>query len=105
MIKDKKRDKINSQRYASCELGDEKAERLPSLKKYSTISNKKDEHFDKYYIVPNLRYKIKSINPKNSPLGYQDETYVYKNMHNNNFWNWSHPLDGFKLRPEKNSIG
>jgi hypothetical protein len=75
------------------------------LKKYSTISSKKDEHFDKYYIVPNLRYKVKNKNPKSDPEGYQDETYIYKNMHNNNFWNWVHPLDVYKLRPERNSIG
>ena len=69
-------------------------------KKYSTVSTKRDEHFDKYYILPSLRYKHKNQNPKNNPESYQDETFIYKNMHNSNFWNWVHPLDAFKLKKE-----
>jgi len=43
-----------------------------STKKYSIVSTKRDEHFDKYYILPRLRYKHKNQNPKNNPENYQD---------------------------------
>ena len=62
------------------------------------------DNFDRYYIHPTLRYKLKNENPKSNPESYLDETFIYKNLHNQNFWNWAHPLDVFQLKSEKNHL-
>ncbi len=97
--------KVNSFRENSTSLYSPRVERIKA-KKYTTINarNPKDNNFDKYYILPSLRYKNKNQNPKNNPECYQDQTFIYKNMHNSNFWNWVHPLDVFKLRKQKNML-
>jgi hypothetical protein len=40
-----------------------------------------------------MRYRPREENPKNSPDKYEDETYIYKNLHNHRYWNWNHPLE------------
>ena len=64
----------------------------------NTKKIKTKDNFNRYYIHPALRYKLKNENPKANPENYLDETFIYKNLHNQNFWNWAHPLDVFQLK-------
>lgn len=61
-----------------------------------TRSLQKDQHFDKYYIDPELRYRRKVENPRRRDC--HDPAYIYNNLHNHIFWNWAHPLDPYRLR-------
>ena len=72
---------------------------LSSLPKLRSKSHRLTKNFDKYYINPLLRYKEKVDNPKEKKDACLDETYIYKNLHNFDFWNWAHPLDDYKLKP------
>lgn len=81
--------------------------RLPSLhpKTIERESTPKPSNFDKYYIQPGLRYRRRKDNPKKNPENYEDETFIYKNLHNPDFWNWVHPLHSEHIQPrEKNSL-
>ena len=66
------------------------------------MGNKGD--FNKYYISPNKRYKTKTDNPKNKITAYENEDYVYNNLHNYDFWNWVHPLDEYQLKKRNRNI-
>lgn len=49
--------------------------------------------YNKWYIDPKLRYMKKEENPKNNIRAYADQQYIYKNLHNQVFWDWEHPFD------------
>ena len=70
----------------------------PVLAKSGEKNKKKIDNFDRYYIHPTRRYKLKNENPKANPENYNDETFIYKNLHNQNFWNWVHPLDAYQIK-------
>ena len=59
----------------------------------SPKKQEKDIAYNKWYILPELRYKNKSENPKNDKAILNDENYVYKNLRNHEFWNWIHPFE------------
>lgn len=63
----------------------------------------KNQNFNKYYIDPELRYRQKLDNPKEIIDNYYDQTYIYNNLHNYQFWNWAHPLDQYQLKPNNRS--
>lgn len=75
--------------------------RLPDIRGSNTSSERRKD-FNKYYIAPALRYKPKVGNPKEDPENYEDETYIYKNLHNYQFWNWVHPLSDYSMQPAQN---
>jgi hypothetical protein len=64
---------------------------LPVIRQGSSSMSDRDD-YNRYYISPSLRYKRKASNPRESPENYEDETYIYRNLHNDKFWNWVHPL-------------
>lgn len=66
------------------------SEVLPRLRTRSLAGKSRD--FNKYYVRPSLRYRRREENPKESPEKYEDEAYIYKNLHNHRYWNWNHPL-------------
>lgn len=67
---------------------------LPKLRsKTIRMTANNNQFFDKYYIQPEYRYKQKVENPKENKQSYIDETYIYQNLHNYNYWNWAHPLE------------
>jgi hypothetical protein len=68
-----------------------------SLEAKSRTKSHRGQNFNKYYINPELRYRKQVENPKESDC--RDETYIYNNLHNYNFWNWTHPLDQYRLCP------
>lgn len=76
---------------------------LPEIRNHSTISERKKD-FNRYYIAPALRYKPKIDNPKEDPENYEDETFIYRNLHNYQFWNWVHPLSDYRLRPAPDEL-
>lgn len=82
---------------------DRNSEELPKIRSKSFAIDR-DKDFNKYYIQPSMRYKQKVENPKESTSNYDDETFVYKNLHNYKFWNWVHPLDKYQLKPTPNTI-
>jgi hypothetical protein len=78
--------------------------KLPVLQLSSLERRKAPNNFDRYYIHPALRYRVRKENPKANPENYQDETFIYKNLHNQSFWNWVHPLESVQLKHQKNTI-
>jgi hypothetical protein len=54
---------------------------LPTIRSQSTRSR----DLNKYYIAPNLRYKNLRL-PTHGPENSDDETYIYRNLHNKSFW-------------------
>lgn len=53
--------------------------------------------YNKWYINPELHFKMQSQNPKNDKKMLNDEQYVYNNLRNEGFWNWVHPFENGKL--------
>lgn len=49
-----------------------KPSRLPSIFESRDKKKKNKDNFDKYYIHPTLRYKLKNENPKTNPENYLD---------------------------------
>lgn len=48
-----------------------------------TLSVKRNKTiYNKWYILPKLRYKTKSDNPKENPSILNDDEYLYKNLRN-----------------------
>lgn len=54
---------------------------LPPILSHSTRSR----DLNKYYIAPSLRYKEFRL-PAHGPENSADETYIYRNLHNERFW-------------------
>ena len=46
--------------------------KLPSIYENREKKKKNKDNFDKYYIHPTLRYKLKNENPKTNPENYLD---------------------------------
>lgn len=68
---------MKSDRKLSMSTGTERSRnRLPSLGANKTIdhdhSPNKDNNYDKYYIKPSKRYRLKDENPKTNPESYHD---------------------------------
>jgi hypothetical protein len=82
---------------------DSKRSILPEIRNHSSLADR-NKDFNKYYISPALRYKAKISNPKEDPENYGDETYIYRNLHNYQFWNWVHPLADYRLKPNSNQL-
>ncbi len=46
---------------------------------------------------------MQSKNPKNDKKMLNNEDFVYKNLRNEDFWNWVHPFEVGKMPPLKSS--
>lgn len=76
---------------------------LPSLRLKTTLDIQSND-YNRYYVPPALRYKKRANNPKESPEHYSDETYIYRNLHNDKYWNWVHPLAESHCATKKKEI-
>ena len=49
--------------------------------------------YNKWYVDPTKQFIEQTENPKGRKELLGDEQYIYKNLRNQNFWEWSHPFE------------
>lgn len=49
-------------------------------------------NYNKWYVEPRLQFVNQTKNPKESLKVLKDDKYIYKNLRNEEFWNWKHPF-------------
>lgn len=68
-----------------------------SAPKLSQLPN----NYNHYFINPELRYKHRTVNPKNEKQNLINQDFVYNNLHNEVFNSWRHP---FERQPESKQL-
>ena len=64
-------------------------------------NSKTNTIYNKWYINPEDHYKKRVSNPKYDRRVLQDDLHIYRNLRNEEFWNWAHPFEKKKLTHTK----